>query len=264
MKTIKIKSHDIQIYSDIDDTPIGRYNQFNLYMLADSDVGSSMESVNARLSRMDAFLAAGDIKKARVERQNLQVTFYSTFNKLNYAQRAFCCLIYKINDDRFDDISDEGINTMIERLDKIGITHKEIYEVVRSQKKKLMDALRMYFPTRFGSSTKLQYTRNLKKLLLTQNQAIQDTDQYSEEMENQYRANILSLINPEVVLGHKDSVFVRTEVLHAELYSILESNGINRPEELSLLRFYGLLDQREKSKPKTSKPVNSNGRYAKI
>ena len=126
-----------------------------------------------------------------------------------------------------------------------------------------MNALKTYFPSRFGSATSLQYTTNLKKLLISQNQAIQESNEYSQDLEEKYRDNILALVNPEVVLGQKDSVFVRSEVLHAELYSILESNGIHRPEHLSLLRFYGLLDQKEKAKPSKSKPV-TNGRYSKI
>ena len=49
METLEVKqgnkNHKIVYYSDIDDTPIGRYNTFQQNLLYDASVGNTIESI---------------------------------------------------------------------------------------------------------------------------------------------------------------------------------------------------------------------------
>jgi len=137
MKTTTINSHRLTYYSDIDDMPIGRYNTFQQNLLYDASVGNTIEAVNERFESLDANLAAGNIKEARVERNNLQVTFFSIQSQVNFASRALVCLLTKIDDEPITDLSEGGIETTLAKIDEMGISIGEIRDIVFSQKKNL-------------------------------------------------------------------------------------------------------------------------------
>ena len=122
METLEVKSngknHKIVYYSDIDDTPIGRYNTFQQNLLYDASVGNTIEAISERFAGLDANLQANKVKEAMVERNNLQVTFFSILTKVNFASRAMACVIYSIDGERVLDLSEGGINTVLKSLKK--------------------------------------------------------------------------------------------------------------------------------------------------
>lgn len=137
MNTTTINDHKIVYYSDIDDTPIGRYNAFSANILYDCSVGNTMEAINERFESMDAHLEAGNNREARIERNNLQITFFSIMSQVNFAARALICLIYSIDGEKVTDLSEGGIATTLEKLNEIEISIGEIRAIVFGQKKKL-------------------------------------------------------------------------------------------------------------------------------
>lgn len=255
MKTIKVGKHKIQIFSDIDDTPIGRYNQFNLYMLADSGIGSTLEDTQIRLNRIDTFLAAEELDSARTELINLQVNLYSIFEGISYPARAFVCLIANIDGKEKNDLSDEGIKETLNQLNEIGLTNKIVKETIQTQKKKLTDSLRDYFPSHFNGVRDLQYYATIKRISIEQLRCFSDPSREAQRFK--LFKDYCHMIKPEVILGDKSSAYVRHEKTHNELYNILEGQGISRPEEISVMRFYTLIEQKEKVQSQT--PVK-NGR----
>ena len=137
MKTTIINDHKITFFSDIDDMPIGRYNIFQQNLLYDASLGNTIEAINERFESLDANLAVGKIKEARIERNNLQVTFFSILSQVNFASRALVCLIFSIDDEKVEDLSEGGITNILEKFEKINITIGEIRTIVFGQKKNL-------------------------------------------------------------------------------------------------------------------------------
>lgn len=134
MEDIKIGKHKVKIYSGVDDMPISRYNKFNMFLLRDSGVGSTFKDIMTRLAHLDGWLAKENIENAMVERKNLQLTFFTALNEINFQQMAFACLIVSIDNADCNDLSDQGIMETLKKLEDTGITQKELLQI--NQKKK--------------------------------------------------------------------------------------------------------------------------------
>jgi len=137
METLEVKKHKIRYYSDIDDTPIGRYNTFQQNLLYDASVGNTIEAISERFAGFDANLQANKIKEAMVERSNLQVTFFSILTKVNFASRAMVCLIHSIDGKEVTDLSEGGISEVLKKLEKMEVSIGTIRDLVFGQKKNL-------------------------------------------------------------------------------------------------------------------------------
>ncbi len=71
----------------------------------------------------------------------------------------------------------------------------------------------------------------------------------------------LYILTPPVLLdGSKDSYMIYLEKEQNQLYSSLEEIGIGNPEDLSLLRFYSLIDKKESDKLRSEQKQRSNGK----
>jgi hypothetical protein len=135
MKTIKIGKLNVTFYSGIKDMPVKKYDQMQSLLLQDFGIGSTMADVDKHFRNLDSFLQSGNIEDANIERQNLQLAFYSAIEKINYKSLAFACLIHSINDIQIKDTSDEGIQQIIERLSNEGLEVKIVEEMLNELKK---------------------------------------------------------------------------------------------------------------------------------
>ena len=261
MRKIEFDDHTIVIYSNIDDLTIGRYNAFNQFLLMDSGVGSTIEQIQSRMNRLDSFLASEKLKYARIERQNLQITFFATLHKINFSQRAFCCLLKSIDGEEYNDLSDSGLENTIQKLDEIGVTMSMIKDIVITQKKNLKNELKTYYPDQNNSIQDQLYYRALKAMTQEQLKGI-ESGEFNEKKYQQFHSQITDISAPDLLDMTNESRFVQNEVEHAELYALLESKGIARPEELTLVRFYGLIQQKKKENDRIRKANKSlrNGR----
>ena len=106
-------------------------------MLYDASVGNTIEAISERFAGMDANLRANKIKEAMVERNNLQVTFFSILTKVNFASRAMVCLIHSIDGKEITDLSEGGISEILKKLEEIEIPIGTIRDLVFGQKKNL-------------------------------------------------------------------------------------------------------------------------------
>lgn len=106
MKTFKFAREDGDIVLCMEDNPgemtIERLNEFQVYLLQDADMGSTLEDLNRRLDKMDQFLAAGKIGEARLERENLNYGVYFLFNKIDLKCRALASLVISHNGAKFE------------------------------------------------------------------------------------------------------------------------------------------------------------------
>ena len=135
MEEIRLKDkHTAKVYEGVHDLPIARYKKFNLYLLRDSGIGSDMTAIMTRLKKLDAYLAGDNINFARIERANLQLTFFTVLNEVDYKQMAFVCLLHSIDGEPIEDLSEGGILAAIKKLEAIGITQQFIMEMFEKKK----------------------------------------------------------------------------------------------------------------------------------
>lgn len=165
MRTVKIGKHDVVLYDSIDELPMRRFHRFNKMMLVDSGVGSDLSSVDAHLEKIKAYIATKKNDLAIVEVDNLRTNIYLTISGISPKFLAFATLIDEIDGEKVTDISDDGLQRIVNKLDDVAMT--ELNEKFDSVKKKIESDLLQYFPQMFDDSSVKEYYDLIRKRTLT-------------------------------------------------------------------------------------------------
>lgn len=112
-----LSGETLLLYSSIKEMPIKLHNMAQRYLLQDMGIGSDMGAIDERFRSMDAYLAAGKLEEAKLERENLRFGFYTILQEVSYKALAFGCHIFSINDKRVEDRSEEGLTALLEPLE---------------------------------------------------------------------------------------------------------------------------------------------------
>ena len=117
MKTVKINNHELKLYDSIDEMPIVNFQKYNKYIIVDSGLGSDIDSVDEHLVNL-AKLIRSDKDKAQQELQNLRQTMHLIVSGISPNYLAFAALIHSIDGKVVEDLSDENLKSIIEKLQK--------------------------------------------------------------------------------------------------------------------------------------------------
>jgi hypothetical protein len=238
MKTIEFKKHRIEIFSSIEDLPIKRYQKFNKFLMIDNEVGSTFEDYDIRTQKAIELLSKNLKDEAIIELENRRLAVFNSYNEYSPVGFAFAILVKKIDDQEFSDYSDDGLNRIIETLDKIGFSFKELTENVQEIKKKIDDAKKLYFPNAESKSSEIE----MNGLVLARMRAqINLIENFCEENEK-----ALFEIEKEILLKNaprswnvyvKGNMEIEMEV-EFEKYLIAVSEHTNESiESMSVFRF---------------------------
>ena len=137
METIKLGKNTVEIYNGAENLPIRRYQKFNKFLLNDNQVGSDFSDFEKRTARSIEFLKKGMQNEAINELENRRLMVYNAFMEYTPKGKALAILVHKINDVVFTDYSDETLEHIINELDRIGFTKKQLDEKTDEVKKKL-------------------------------------------------------------------------------------------------------------------------------
>lgn len=143
MKTISLsttlKAVDIEFYDDIKLMPIEQLNAFQVNLLQDSGIGSTIQDYDRHEQKIDVFLASGKIEEALRERENKRYNYFLMLEKINTKVISIACLLHKIGDEVIEDFSDDALKKHHAKLLELGITQGEVEEVIDTIKKKLIE-----------------------------------------------------------------------------------------------------------------------------
>lgn len=116
MRTEYINGLKIEFYDgDITELPVTRFQVFSKYVLMDSKIGGTLSDIDEHIGRLMHYIEK-DPKKALIEVQNMRLNMYFILEGINPKQKAFAALIYKINGVPQNDLTDEGIKRVWEKL----------------------------------------------------------------------------------------------------------------------------------------------------
>ena len=120
-----IKQHSIEIYDDIDQLPIERFNKANKYWMLDDNIGSSFTDIDkTHISRM--ILVADNKEKLLKEIENLRILIYNVISEVNPSHMAFACLVDSIDGEVVTDYSEEGLRRLLKRLSDLGFSAESL------------------------------------------------------------------------------------------------------------------------------------------
>lgn len=134
MKTLKIGRHKVEVYNSIDEMPVSRYHLLSKLLLVDSGVGATVGDVDAHLAKAIEYLKAGVTSSAVQELENLRQSVYMIEKGVDPKSKAFAALVARIDGEDVGDLSDEGLDETVSKLD--GLTYGELLRTVEGAKKK--------------------------------------------------------------------------------------------------------------------------------
>lgn len=256
MKTVKINKKVICLYDSIDELPILNFQKYNKYLLIDSGIGSTVDDIDTHILKIARFIKEDNKKKAILELQNMRQNMYMINSEISPKYLAFACLVHSIDGKINEDLSDEGLKGILEKIREV--PHTWLDTLLQKCKKKLETDLDLYFPNEFVSvKEKSAYDKIKQRVLLVLDGIITRTDK-SQEIEN-LDTQLFSTYTPNSFLG-SDSVEIKYDKqFQTASFLIAQKLGLE-VKKMTVLEFYCALTNIKEYSDLTSKRLNSHGR----
>lgn len=118
MRTIQLGKHSLEIYDSIDALPVARFHKYNKMLLVDAGVGSDLADFDSHIERAIRFCRSKP-ELAATELENLRQTVYFIQSELSPKHLAFCVLIKSIDGVECEDISDESLKKLLDKISDV-------------------------------------------------------------------------------------------------------------------------------------------------
>lgn len=255
MVTVKIGKHTVEMYDAIDELPIVRFHKYQKLLLIDAGIGSDIAAFDQRLEKTRRYLMDGKPDQAQKELENLRQMVYLIQNGINPQHRAFAVLVFKLDGQDCNDLSDDALTKVLELLKDAPV--KELTAQLEAVKKKIDGELSLYFPGMFADSQVKEYYDLLRKRTLTILQNIidgLDVPDGTPEIEKLNTA-LITYSNPKIFSG-PESVEIQFDRQFENLCLVLSEQLHVRPKGYTVLEFYNafaFVQQRAKEAEKARK-----------
>lgn len=147
MRQETYNGNQVVIYDSIEDLPITRFHKFNKYAMIDAGIGSNIDDHDRHFETLREMNRRGDRNNLDQALLNAQQRVRFMLQGVNPSTMSFAVLVKSINGKEYNDLSDLGIDTVIEALGKHGVSYRMISGLIEYVKKKLRRKLRSIFRT---------------------------------------------------------------------------------------------------------------------
>ncbi len=244
MRETEINGHIVLTYNDPENLTMRRYQRFNKFLMIDNEVGSSFEDYNKRSEKLVGFLTAGLNKEALQELKNRNQMVYNAFMEYSPRGRAMAILVYSIDGEVYEDFSSSGIDRILDKLEKIGLSQKQATTIVFETKKKIEQSLTKYFPEKFKGNNHAKFEYNselLKKLKLEVRAIVWGVSEETSKQIAEQEKKMLSLDTPNSwnVNAAKNMEIQMEADFEKYIFAISEHTKVDI-EKISVFKFYAL------------------------
>lgn len=248
MVTEKIGKHTVEFYDTIDELPIVRFHKYQKLLLVDAGIGSDIAAFDQHIERTRRFLMAGKSEQAQQELENMRQCVFLIQSGVNPRHRAFAALVTKIDGQDCNDIGDDALAAVTEKLNDVPET--ELTARLEAVKKKIDGELTLYFPSLFNDSDVKEYYDILRKRTLEiLNGIVAGVDNpEGAEIVDKLTTALITYSNPKLFTG-SDGVEIQFDRQFENLCLVLSEQLHVEPKKYSVLEFYNAFDfVKEKAK----------------
>ena len=153
----------VRIKDSPEELRLDAFKEFNRHLLIDAGLGSSVNDWNHRVSRVQAFIKAGDEKAALLELNNSRLLVQGLLAGLNPKMAAFACLVESIDGVPCTDLTDAGLKAITTKLSSAGMTFKWMERLLTAAKKKVDAEMAAYFPGKSVNTDSIQAVTLLRR-----------------------------------------------------------------------------------------------------
>lgn len=241
MVTLKVGKHTVEVYDAIDELPIVRFQKYQKLLLIDAGVGGDINAFDQRLERAGRFLAEGKLEQAQKELANLRQNVFLIQNEISPQYRAFAVLVKSVDGKECGDISDDGLQRILELLKDAPV--KDVTAPLDAVKKKIDSELRLYFPQVFADSRLKEYFDLMKARTVALLEGIVRGDLKPEKDRKVERltTQLILFSNPGVFSG-SESEEIKFDRNFEDVCLTLSEQLHVQPKNYTVLEFYNAFD----------------------
>ena len=166
MRSEKIGNHTIQFFDSAENMPMKRYQKFNKFLAKDNEIGSDFSDFNQRSLKAIEYLKKDMKDEAVKELENRRMMVFNAFKEYSPKHNSLAILVHSIDGQIYTDVSTDGLQEIIDKLDEIGFTQEQVKETVSQVKKNYFQNLKSTIKASLGVpkvlSTILNYLKNLE------------------------------------------------------------------------------------------------------
>ena len=223
MKDLTLNGHKVRIYDDIDELPMVRFHRYNHMVLVDAGIGSDLSDFDGHIERVVRYIRKGENENAAKEMENMRQNVFNILQGQSVKDLSFACLVVEIDGTPQTDISQEGLTKVVELLG--GAPRKELADEYQSAKKKIDDALVLYFPSLFDDVTVREYYDIMKRLTMVTLKMVEgETEELKAERER-LRERLVLYHKPKTYTGHDGLEVKHDKEYEAMCISITKETG---------------------------------------
>ena len=241
MVTEKIGKHTVEYYDTIDALPIVRFHKYQKLLLVDAGVGSDITAFDQRVEKARRFIVAGKPDQAQQELENLRQCVYLIQTELSPKHRAFAALVTKIDGQDCNDISDDALAAVTEKLNDV--PEIELTARLEAVKKKIDGELMLYFPALFNDADVKEYYDILRKRTLEILNGIVAGEQEPDRtaVVEKLTTALITYSHPKLFTG-SDGVEIQFDRQFENLCLVLSEQLHVDPKKYTVLEFYNAFD----------------------
>lgn len=236
MKEVKLNAHKVDLYNSIEELPMVRFHKYNKCLLVDAGIGSDLSAFDGHIERVVRYIRSDKREEAAKELENLRQNIYMVIEEMSPNHLAFACLVARIDGKPQDDISDDGLQRVMQLLG--GTPMKDITANAEAVKKKIDDELSLYFPQIFDDSSTKEYYDILKQRTV----AMLDEIINGETSERQQRIEkltdaLITYSKPRTFTG-AGSAEIAYDKQFEDMCIIISKNLHTDPKKYNVLEYY--------------------------
>lgn len=254
MKKTKLGKHTIEIYDAIDELPVVRFHAYNKMLLIDSGVGSDLQDVDNHIEKAMRYAKSKTPELAAVELDNLRQNIYLIQSSINPRHLAFAALVKTIDGKEYNDISDSGLQNVVDMLSDVTIS--ELTAELEAVKKKIEEEIRLYFPKMSDDATIKEYYDEVRRRTILMLDAIIEGDTEDRRSEIESITNELLLYNRPQCFSGSESIEIQYDKQFENMcLTISQHLNVSNPKKYTVLEYYNAFE-RIKEMMKSGKKSN--------
>lgn len=236
MRDIKLGQHKVVMYNAIDELPMVRFHKYNKMLLVDAGLGSDLSAVDAHIERVVRYIKADRRQEAAQEMENLRQNIYLTMQQLTPRNLAFAVLVKELDSKPCDDISDEGLQKVVDALMDVPV--KEMTAEMDAVKKKIDDELTLYFPEDFDSADEKEYFDIMKRRTQIMLETVLNGDTAERQGEIDRLTDELVLFTKPRKFTGSESVEIQHDKQYEDMCLVLSQELHQNPKNFTVMEFY--------------------------
>lgn len=229
----KIGKHNVEIYDDINEMPVVRYQRYQKLLLIDAGIGSDLTALDQRLAKVGGFISSGDKENALKELSNLRQSVFFIQTEFDTKLKAIAALVKSVDgkDVEFTERGLEYASRILENETKKGFT-----ALFAAVKKKIDTELTAYFPALFVDSQIKEYYDALKQRTLKVLRNIADgNDEAEDEDVHKITVKLMTFFKPTDWGGGAE---VDIDKQFENICLAISEQLHRNPKEFTTLEFY--------------------------